>query len=264
MSQTSYDPIPSAAKDLNIDLVPSAGDATTQWGPALPNLIFLRDIPVPVPWRYTIYWSYANNSAGTLGTTDEYMNSVPYACPTQAKKLQQWPDATAFDTYVDSLTAVGNTYHDIGMVWGARFMSPTGIFAAENATTPGGADIQRHMIFMTDGDANAAPCDYAAHGVTYYDKRVTSDVGTASNCGSAYSTLNDQVNARLVGLCTAVKNMNITLWVISFGSGSNTTTEARLASCASSGKYFTARDSAALQTTFASIANQISQLRLTK
>lgn len=253
--QTTYDPIPSGAKDLNIDLVPTTSDSTTQWGPALPDLIFLRNIQN--------YWSEANNGTSTT-TTADYYNGVPYYCPAQAVKLQAWPDATAFDTYVDSLVPTGNTYHDIGMLWGARFMSPTGIFASENATTPGGADIQRHMIFMTDGDAVSAPCDYTAYGVAFWDKRTTTDVSTASNCPNEYSALDDQVNNRFIALCTAVKNKNITLWVISFGSGSNTTTEARLASCASSGKYFTARDSNTLQTTFASIANQISQLRLTK
>lgn len=253
--QTTYDPIPSAAKDLNIDLVPTTGDTTTQWGPALPDAIFLRNIQS--------YWSEAYNGTSTT-TTADYYNGVPYYCPAQAVKLQAWPDATAFDAYVDSLVPTGNTYHDIGMLWGARFMSPTGIFASENATTPGGADIQRHMIFMTDGDAVSAPCDYTAYGVAFYDQRTTTDVGTASNCPNEYSALDDQVNNRFIALCTAVKNKNITLWVISFGSGSNTTTEARLASCASTGKYFTARDSTTLQTTFASIANQISQLRLTK
>jgi len=253
--QTTYDPIPSGAKDLNIDLVPTTSDSTTQWGPALPDLIFLRNIQS--------YWSEAYNGTSTT-TTANYYNGVPYYCPAQAVKLQAWPDATAFDTYVDSLVPTGNTYHDIGMLWGARFMSPTGIFASENATTPGGADIQRHMIFMTDGDAVSAPCDYTAYGVAFWDQRTTTDVSTAGNCPNEYSALDDQVNNRFIALCTAVKNKNITLWVISFGSGSNTTTEARLASCASTGKYFTARDSNTLQTTFASIANQISQLRLTK
>lgn len=252
---TTYDPIPSGAKDLNIDLVPTTSDTTTQWGPALPDAIFLRNIQS--------YWSEAYNGTSTT-TTANYYNGVPYYCPAQAVKLQAWPDASAFDTYVDSLVPTGNTYHDIGILWGARFMSPTGMFASENATTPGGADIQRHMIFMTDGDAVSAPCDYTAYGVAFYDQRTTTDVGTAGNCPNEYSALDDQVNNRFIALCTAVKNKNITLWVISFGSGSNTTTEARLSSCASTGKYFTARNSATLQTTFASIANQISQLRLTK
>jgi hypothetical protein len=40
--------------------------------------------------------------------------------------------------------------------------------------------------------------------------------------------------------------------------------EARLTSCATTGRFYAARNAAALQTTFASIANQISQLRLTR
>ena len=47
------------------------------------------------------------------------------------------PTATAFDDYVDRLhPANGNTYHDIGLIWGARLESPTGIFSADNALTP--------------------------------------------------------------------------------------------------------------------------------
>jgi len=54
------------------------------------------------------------------------------------------------------------------------------------------------------------------------------------------------------------------LWVISFGSGSNSDTETRLSQCATTGRYFVARDAATLQNTFRSIADQISALRLTK
>ncbi|MEG3151457.1 pilus assembly protein [Sphingomonas sp. ZT3P38] len=265
--ETDYDPIPAAAKDLNIDLIPS-GDATTLWGPALPKLIYMRGVTTSTDSRGRTVVNWGDATTSTISnTTVEYYNSVSYYCPTQAKKLQAWPDASVFDTYVDSLVPTGNTYHDIGMIWGARLMSPTGIFAAENAHTPGGADIERHMIFMTDGDAVSQSCDYAAYGVAFWDKRTTTDVGTAQNCEGVTDgmpSLNAQINARLEGLCTAVKNKNITLWVISFGSGSNTTTEGRLETCASPGRYFTARNSATLQTTFASIANQISQLRLTR
>ena len=63
----------------------------------------------------------------------------------------------------------------------------------------------------------------------------------------------------------AVKNdKKITLWVISFGNGSNAATEKRLEDCATSGNYFKAGDPKALQDTFAAIANKISQLRITK
>lgn len=252
---TTYSPIPSGAKDMNIDLIPSQGDSTTLWAPALPDLIYLRKV--------TSQWSQAT-TAEVASTTTDYYNSVPYYCPAEARKLQAWPDASVFDSYVDSLVPTGNTYHDIGIIWGARLMSPTGIFASENAYTPQGGEIERHMIFMTDGDAVSAPCDYSAYGVAFWDQRTTTDVGSASNCTTERAALDDQVNARFLAMCSAVKNMNITLWVISFGSGSNTTTENRLSQCATSGRYFTARNSATLQSTFASIADQISQLRLTK
>lgn len=263
VSATSYSPIPAGAYDLNIDLVPAAGNSNSLWGPALREAIYARNVPVPLPGNNP-NWSLGNNAAAGTDTATNYFNNIPYYCPTEAKKLQTWTDATLFDSYVDSLTPSGNTYHDIGMLWGARFISPTGIFASENALTPKGGQIDRHIIFMTDGDAQSAPCDYAAYGVPWWDQRTTTNVGLAASCPNERTQLDDQVNARLTALCTAVKNKNITLWVISFGSGSNATTEARLSACATPGRYFAARDSASLQSTFASIANQISQLRLTQ
>jgi len=244
---TNFDPIPSGANDLDIDSVPTS-DVATMWKPALPGLIYERK----------------SGSSYTINPVESSSNySQPSAdCPTESRKLQPWPDASAFDDYVDSLVPTVNTYHDIGLLWGARFLSPTGIFASENAYTPQGGEIERHLIFMTDGDTQTSTGDYAAYGIPWYDRRNV----TASDVGSSPGSQNenDEVNARFAALCTAIKNKNITLWVISFGSGSNSTTETRLSNCASPGRYFTARNSAALQTTFASIANQISQLRLTK
>jgi hypothetical protein len=253
---TNFSPIPTAAYDLNIDLVPVQGTATSLWGPALPDMIYTRDMTYTGGWGGG--WSGSFDSADAYTTTD-YGNNSSYYCPQEARKLQTWSSASTFEAYVDSLTPNGNTYHDIGMLWGARFMSPDGIFKSENQYTPQGGEIERHMIFMTDGDTNTSNSDYNAYGVPWFDRRETSASSAPSN-----SDLNDQVNARFLALCTAVKNKNITLWVISFGSGSNSTTESRLEQCATSGRYFVARDSATLQTTFRSIADQISQLRLTK
>lgn len=269
VSQTTYSSVPSTAYDLNIDMLPTS-DTDTQWKPALPGLVFARRAPQvssgPTFSEFNgLRWDFSKVDASVYDIANDYNNGARYYCPAEARKLQTWPDPTTFDTYVDSLTPTGNTYHDIGMIWGARFMSPTGIFASENATTPSGGKIDRHMIFMTDGDAQASACDYSAYGVQFYGGRTTSDVGPANQCAAAqYAGLTNQVNARLDALCTVVKNMNITLWVISFGRGSNTATETRLSNCASPGRYFAARDSATLQSTFADIANQISQLRLTQ
>jgi Flp pilus assembly protein TadG len=212
---TDYDPIPSGAKDLDIDLVPLPGDQTTLWGPALHGLIFPRD-----------------NNANSTGNTVQY------------------------------LTPSGNTYHDIGLVWGARLLSPTGLFASENAFTPQGGEIERHLIFMTDGDACTENYNYAAYGLAWFDRRQTDqNLVPTGGCLSS-GTLTEQVNLRTEGLCTAIKNKNITLWVVAFGD-LQAATETRLSTCATPGRYFKATSAAALQQTFKQIADQISSLRLT-
>jgi len=242
---TGYDPIPSGAKDLDIDLVPSS-DAT-RWGAALPGLLYTR--------RSTRNSGTGDWDRTAVTTESNYTNSSAYYCPTEAKKMQAWPDPGPFAAYVNSLTPSGNTYHDIGLLWGARLMSPTGLFASENATTPQGAEIERHLIFMTDGDTNTSSSDYNAYGVPWFDRRQTDS--------TTQSSLDQQVDLRFAALCTAVKNKQITLWVISFGTVSSDTVT-RLQDCASSGRYFSASNSAQLQATFKSIADQISQLRLTR
>jgi len=258
---SNYTPIPAGAKDLDIDLVPNAGDDTTRWGPALPDLVWTRRSTTPNTVRNGVVVGLSQSQWTTYATTTstDYQQSALYDCPSQGTLMQQWPSASAFENYVDGLRVGGNTYHDIGLLWGARFISPTGIFAASNAQTPTGGEIQRNIIFMTDGDTNAQNYDYAAYGLPWFDRRQTDPYRVPYS-----NDLNDQVNARFSALCSAIKNKNITLWVISFGDGSNSTTEQRLSDCATPSRYFEARDSATLQKTFAQIANQISQLRLTQ
>ena len=259
--RTSYSPIPSAAKDLDIDLVPTAGDPASLWGPALDELIYVRQVTTEI----------AQMNVAEIDSAANYYNDLAasgwYTCPREASKLRTYPLADDLEGYVDSLTTGGNTYHDIGMILGARFLSSTGIFASENATTARGAEIERHMIFMTDGETCTSRFNYAAYGMPYYDRRQTdpSLVPTdgCSNASSTGGTLSEQVDARFTALCTAVKNKNITLWVVYFGTTDATTT-ARMTNCATSGRFFPAANQEALLASFRTIADQISQLRLTQ
>lgn len=257
VSQSSYDPIPSNAKDLDIDLIPSSGTANTLWGPTWPELHRSRRASGGG-------YSYAARN----DVTNNWGNDSSYACPTEAKKLQAWPTASTFETYVDSLQPSGNTYHDIGLLWGARFISPTGIFASENATTSSGGEIQRHIIFMTDGEVCTGTMNYQAYGVAWFDRRTTgaasapTDGCSTDTDGNAGGTLTAQVIARYTAICTAVKNKNITLWVIYYGSPS-ADDATRMSACATPGKYYAANTNTSLLTIFSSIATQISQLRLT-
>lgn len=249
---TDFDPIPSDKLDLDIDMVPSSDDS--RWKPALPQLIFTRGNTGGTNWDGTS-WTSGNTSGWSTAPITyniDYNNRSTFFCPTEARKMQTWNDPATFQGYVNSLTPNGNTYHDIGIIWGARLMSPTGIFRNENQ-----GEIERHMIFMTDGDTNANAGDYAAYGLPFFDHRQTPENPTKEQ-------LDEQVNLRFLAICNWVRNRNITLWVINFGEGQSQATQDRLEQCASEGRYFSAADSAQLQTTFKSIADQISQLRLTR
>jgi Flp pilus assembly protein TadG len=241
-----------AAATSNINTV-----ATGQLAPALPDALFLRAITSSISGATTT----------DQYTASDYYNSVRsalYYCPTAAQPLQTWA-TSVFDNYVDTLVASGNTYHDVGMLWGGRLLSPEGIYSASNTTTSTGGQIQRHMIFMTDGDAQASSCDYQQFGIAWWDKRTDSNVGSASNCTGVNTALTTDVNTRLVALCTAVKaEPNTILWVISFGgTGIATDTKTRLQACATdTSHYFDATSNASLQTAFQTIAAKIAQLRI--
>jgi Flp pilus assembly protein TadG len=255
----SYDPIPSDAYDLDIDRVPDS-DTNTKWKPLLPAAVFTRGSSSNSAEANFVYDPVETTATGGVA-------NATYTClKVAARKLQKWPDVTQYDAYVDSMVPAGNTYHDIGLLWGARLLSPTGLFASENAKTPSGGEIERHLIFMTDGDACTETYNYAAYGIAWYDRRQTDPTQVpTSGCDSdkVPGTLTDQVTARYTALCQAVRNKNITLWVIWFGA-KLPAVEARLNTCATPGRFFAARNSTDLQRTFRSIANQISQLRLTQ
>jgi Flp pilus assembly protein TadG len=229
--------IPSDAYDLDIDMVPSS-DTNTKWGPLLYNAVWER-----------------GNTTDDVYSSSDLSRPNTYYCPVAAKKLAEWKTANPFVTYVDSLAPLGNTYHDIGMIWGARFISPSGIFATENNNV---TNIQRHLIFMTDGDTNTNLDDYSAYGLNWWDRRQTTYEPSKQN-------QDDILNARLTALCTAIKNKNITLWVVSYGGDVSATTENRLKACATSATttFFSAADTPTLINSFKGIADKIAQLRLT-
>ena len=116
---------------------------------------------------------------------------------------------------------------------------------------------------MTDGDACTGVRNYAAYGLAWFDRRQTPDNVVPTDGCTETGTLTQQVNLRTEALCTSIKNLNITLWVITFGNLASTT-ETRMQNCATSGRYFKATNAATLQQTFKSIADQISALRVTK
>ncbi len=204
--------IPTGAKDLNINLVPTT-DLTTQWPAYLPALV-------------------------------EGKSQV--ACPTEAKRLATWTRAD-LKSYVDKLNPDGGTYHDIGMIWGARFISTGGVFA--NPDEFNGAPVNRHIIFMTDGLLDTGGTLYSSYGVESYQKRVS----------GGGSDLNGRHKQRFLMACNAAKSLNVSIWTIAFATGADGT----LTTCASaSDMAVTASNQDQLNSRFQEIGRSIGKLRI--
>ena len=235
--------VPTGAHDLNINLIPNSDE--TRWGPMGPDLVFTRTA------GSTSVTSTASATSTSNWIKNSSYSSGYWACPTDARRLAVW-DRTALDTYVKSLQTVGGTYHDIGMIWGARLSSTGGIFG-DGCDVYNGMPCNRHIIFMTDG-AQTAYCNvYGAYGVEQNDMRVTGS-GSCSNQLARHEQ-------RFRMACNAAKNMNTSVWVIGFDTALNS----NLTGCASSpGQADTAANRTALIAKFRQIGNQIGALRLTQ
>jgi hypothetical protein len=232
------------ALDLDLDLVPTS-DPATKWSPMYPNIIYERAMK---------YDGTGSFSTSQKVTTDEYMNPATLgtaACPPAARKLATIT-STQLDDYLATLKPNGSTYHDIGMIWGGRLLSPTGLFASENADVSSTQPTTRHLIFLTDGDTETLDISYSPYGVEPLDQRRWKP--------SSKLTLTQTVEKRFTAACNEVKKKNITVWVISFGTSANPIMQ----DCAGADHYFVAADANALNTAFATIAKRMGELRVTR
>ncbi|WP_375290167.1 pilus assembly protein TadG-related protein [Qipengyuania sp.] len=228
---------PSGMYDVDIDYIPNS-DAT-RWRVHIPGLAYRR---------------YTNGYLNSLSTEDysQYGNGVTGTCVSKAARALAPMNESDFDAYVDSLPTSGNTYHDIGMIWGARMISQDGIFAATvNQPPANGNSVARHIVFMTDGVMDTNNEQYNAWGLEWHERRVTDDGGT------------DEVarhTQRLLAACAAAKAKGIRVWVIALSTGLTTD----LQNCASTNSAFTASDSSQLNAHFQEIAKNVGELRITQ
>ena len=233
---------PVSANDLDIDSAPVTSNDDTQWRPMWPEVAYYRTSFVSTG-RGRGRYDLANNGESLTG------GKAPSACPARAQTLQEMTRA-AFFGYADSLIAQGNTYHDIGLLWGARLSSTTGIFASTvNAAPANGGEVSRHLIFMTDGQMQPSNAIQSAYGIEFHDRRVTAN---------GVNLQTERHTSRFLALCEAVRARGIRLWVIAF----STELSDELAGCASDGSSFTAEDSQGLNDAFQEIAKQVGELRI--
>jgi hypothetical protein len=231
-----------SGRRLQIDSVPTS-DPKTQWGPLLPRLIFARE-------GYDVWnRNKINKSPTNFDRVDTWGNGAYVSCPSPAKNLTAMTGAQV-NSYLATLQPSGRTYHDIGMIWGARLLSPTGIFKDQNTSANA-----RHLIFMTDGETDTAPQIYGAYGWSALDRRQETSTAVVPT-KAAMDALTEE---RFAAVCRATRAKGITIWVIAFG----TAETQLLKDCAGSdGRTFKADNQIQLGAAFNEIAGKIAHLRL--
>ncbi|MBW4329320.1 Tad domain-containing protein [Stakelama sp. CBK3Z-3] len=225
---------PSDAYDLDINLIPYSDD--TRWAPWWPEVEI-------------------NPNTKTQAMESRY-------CASQASRLKEYyNDKTSFMKYLNGLKPQGGTYHDIGMIWGARFISPDGIFKSDTPETNDqydpdnpkkirGFQVRKYLIFMTDGDMAPTMDQYSSYGIETYDRRVL---------GSSASNQEARHLQRFRMACNAAKSENIQVWVIAFA----TTLTTDMKNCASTPDQAAGINSSAdLIAKFEEIGSKIGALRL--
>ncbi len=224
------DNLPSTADDLKFDTSPSSTE--TRWTAADPD-----------------------------------QSSGQYACPKPMLELQQMT-STQFNNYFtfnNGFVANGGTYLDTGLLWAARLLSRNGPWSSDNPTLFHTFPISRYVIFMTDGEMQTGQdggysTGYSAYGPERYSRRVTTN-------GSTTNSDNNRT-ARMLMTCTAIKNMGVKIYSISFSAGSTLSSD--LINCSSSTNTtnpefaYKADNSSQLNNVFRDIGENIGSLRLSQ
>ena len=194
-----------------------------------------------------------NDSAKQFGRYDPgvQMGHSQDGCPSEATTLREYDNETAFNNAISAATArvTGGTYHDIGMLWGLRFISRNGFFASENPEKRGQYPVNQHIVFMTDGKLDTGDTLYSAYGVDRYTNRIQ---------GSGTRT--QKHVSRFDSICVLAKSMKVTVWVIAL----DVTDVDSVKKCATSDSHFHTSDGSDLEEIFETIGRGIGNLRLTE
>jgi len=243
----------SLPSELNPDLIPSG---STRWWPHLQDLEYARNNLNSAATDYSNGDDTTNDRNYGVDPTvsDSTLRDNGYVtCGKPVKRLGVMARTDVYNyVYATDFVPEGGTYHDTGMIWGTRLISPAGPWASDTAAWPNRNTPNRVIIFLTDGVMAPNTGIYGMYGVEKFDARVA---------GSTSTDLTTLHNNRFLAECAAAKARNIDVWTVSIAASAN----AQLTACASStSQALATTDGNGLSTAFASIAKRLAMLRITK
>ena len=258
----------SLPSDLDPDLVPTS-DAT-RWRPMWPQVMYGRNYN-----GSTYLYSSTASAKNTSSPTDDsdataynsntasfnlwyygsgsLMKSGWSSCGKPVKRLGTMTRSQV-STYVnaDDFRPMGGTYHDTGMIWGTRMLSPNGVFGTDTAAWSGRQAPNRVIVFLTDGDMAPAMSIYGMYGSEFFDQRVTA---------GDYANQKAYHNARFLAECQKAKALNMNVWTVSIAPA--VTTEMQQCASKTSQALYTTSGSD-LRDKFQAIAKAVALLRVSR
>ncbi|MBU6474776.1 MAG: hypothetical protein KGQ70_02310, partial [Alphaproteobacteria bacterium] len=156
-------------------------------------------------------------------------------------------DQTALQNEINNLPTLGNTYRDIGMVWGWRVISNAEPFT--EGVPYSNTQWSKTVIMMTDGNATV--------------NTVLSGEGAYNAPGTSMSPTD--INNKFEQICTNMKAQGIRIYTITFQSAIQQSTKQYYSQCATTpSMYYDAPTNQDLINAFNAIATQLSQLHLSE
>jgi len=257
-ASSSFD-INNLPPDLDPNLVPTS-DAT-RWRPAWPEVIYGRNYTGGTYGYSSTANTTSNGDTNSIATALSYfrynnqqlLKSGWFTCGKPVRRLSTM-SLTDVTNYVNApdFRPIGGTYHDTGMIWGVRMISPNGIFANDTAAWPGRNPPNRVIVFLTDGDMAPNVTIYGQYGIEYFDRRAT---------GGTFTSQEDYHNARFLAVCAKAKSMNISIWTVALGLAATP----ELQQCASnSSQSLSSTSGSDLNDKFVTIAQRVARLRVSQ
>lgn len=241
-----------------LDTPPDAAQPNTRWVP-----FFQPDEPDNGNYER----NYLTDGVPNGTPQQRLMNSAKYAnrntntpnadCSMQ-KILPLTNSKATLLSYVNGMQATGYTHIAIGAAWGWRVLSPTQPFNQGSAY--GDEDWEKVMVLMTDG-VNTIPSRNTNYGSDYTAYGYLSEARLGTQSGPQAEAAQ---NTRTALVCQRMKDLNIRIYTILLMENNNTVRNL-MRSCATSPEMFFDTPSASqLEGTFQAIANELSNLRLSR
>ncbi len=242
-----------------LDTPPTAGNADSRFVP-----YFEPDGPDNS--AYSGYTTYLNDG-GTgdqdtrLRRSSKYVNqgkTNPNKDCNLQKILPLTNNKVTLQSYVNGMVTTGNTHVELGASWGWRTLSPAAPYT--EGSQYGDPDWTKALVLMTDG-VNTTPSNSTWHKSSYtaYNFLIRNQLGTTS---ASQSETNQ--NTRTQTACTNIKNAGIRIYSVLLEEDATAAKNLMRACASDPSLYFESPSSGELKAVFQTIAQDLSNLRLSQ